>query len=59
MESLSTGERRTSSVNCYQMARILALKGDPDAARTLLAEAERLHAGKRQVARHDAVLKRL
>lgn len=59
MESLSTGERRTSSVNCYQMARILAMKGDPEAARTLLAEAERLHAGKLQVARQDSILKQL
>jgi tetratricopeptide (TPR) repeat protein len=59
LPSLSTGERRTSSVNCYQMARILCLKGEQDAARILLAEAERLHAGKLEVAAQDAVLKRL
>lgn len=59
MESLSTGERRTSSVNCYQMARLLAMKGDLEGARALLAEAERLHAGKLDVAKRDAVLKQL
>ena len=57
--NMATGERRTSSVNCYQMARILALKGDHDAALELLAEAERLHPGKLRVAAQDPVLKQL
>jgi tetratricopeptide (TPR) repeat protein len=59
LRSLSTGERRTSSVNCYQMARILSLKGFHEDAKVLLLEAERLHSGKLLVAKQDPVLKQL
>ena len=57
LPSLSTGERRTASVNAYNMARALAQAGRLDAAKLLLAEAERLHPGKLNVAAADPLLR--
>jgi tetratricopeptide (TPR) repeat protein len=57
LASLNTGERRTASVNAYHMARALAQMGKAAAAKTLLAEAERLHPGKLKVAAADPLLK--
>jgi len=53
------GERRTASVNLYNMAELLARRGESAAARRLLEEAERLHPGKRRVALKDPVMKGL
>ena len=58
-ERRSVGERRTLSVNLYHMARLLVRAGEREAARQLLACAERLHPGKLQVARVDPVMKGL
>ena len=55
----SLGERRSMSVNLYYMAEAMALRKDLGAARELLDEAERLHPGKRLVAKKDPLLKGL
>lgn len=53
------GERRTTSVNLYHMAEAMALRDEREVARQLLEEAERLHPGKRRVAKRDPLLKDL
>lgn len=55
----SLGLRRSMSVNFYYMAEVMALRKEPGAARELLDEAERLHPGKRMVAKKDPLLKGL
>lgn len=58
-ETRPLADRRTLSVNLYHMARIMARTGQRDLATDLLNEAERLHPGKRAVARRDPLLKAL
>lgn len=53
------GERRTTSVNLYQMAEVMAFRGRMDMAKALLDEAERLHPGKRKVAARGVLLRSL
>jgi len=55
----SLGVRRSMSVNFYYMAEVMALRKELGAARELLDEAERLHSGKRMVAKKDPLLKGL
>ncbi len=50
-------EKRVLSVNLYFMARVAAKLGDAAEARQLLDLADRLHPGKRQVARQDPLLR--
>jgi tetratricopeptide (TPR) repeat protein len=50
-------EKRVLSVNLYFMARAAAKLGDAALARQLLDLADRLHPGKRQVARQDPLLR--
>jgi serine/threonine-protein kinase len=52
-------ERRTTAVNLYHMAQASALRGNQALALSLLAEAERLHPGKRVTARKDPLLRGL
>jgi tetratricopeptide (TPR) repeat protein len=51
--SRSTSDRRSASVNLYQMARAAALRKDKATAETLLEAAEKLTSGKRKVAARD------
>ncbi len=52
-------ERRTTAVNLYHMAEAAALRGMKALALELVAEAERLHPGKRETAQKDPLLKSL
>jgi len=52
-------ERRTTAVNIYHMAEAAALRGQKELALQLIAEAERLHPGKRRTAQKDPLLKSL
>lgn len=52
-------ERRTTAVNLYHMAEAASLWKQKELAAQLLAEADRLHPGKRKTAQKDPLLKNL